>query len=293
MKRIFNIFLYFIIISTTLTVYAGENIIFTSNKKDGITVQVPTNSHYTPSTALYKGLYATGKAAEILTSGIIIEDNPNNTIKIEMKDIIFLLDNDNKRIGGIYPLYPYKEVYITALHLLKNSHFENEELKNYHFIGFYNDNTNSLFDVALIVKDLSNPDLQEFLNNSEGLKPQRASIYLNHLNLIDQNQELILTHSESSIITYNENYLFFPNKDLSYAGPSSSGAILYDKNRHHPLGSVICLSKMNNESKTGIIRSLSFSSLNKNNLVVLTQEKINSFQPLNCQNYDGRRGGGD
>lgn len=236
-----------------------------------------------------KYFFALGDAAVGLAKSFVAEDERDMHPVLRFNDVYFVRDHNQNRIAAIYPLIPLKDIYVTALHVLKNATVD-PALLNYRMVGFINEKTNSLYDLAVFVKD--DEALRIFINVASNNSNQYENVTIDHLNLVDQD-DLMITRSHAKILAASPDYLYFNLSDRSLVGPSSSGSIVYNQKLGWPVGVVVCLSSVENEVHTKLIRSLRLGVIGAAPKVELTPDLIQAFQPLNCKNYDGRRGGGD
>lgn len=275
-------------------------IVINQNKHTGdFQVSVPSNGPNAPPVVIHPktGFFATGGAAINLTNPPPSNNNTHqNYININFTDLLLIHDKKtHTQIGAAYPIPQLSGVYVTALHLLQKSYFENREVySKFKLIGFKNPNTQQIYDVVFLVDITLNADqvinkIQELTGENRSKQPL---VYINHLNQIDDNG-LSLTQSEAQIISDNYDYMFFSNSTKSFVGPSSSGAPVYTQQQNDLLGSIVCLSKVNNTQGSTVIRVVKFENLKWQNSFELKQDIIDSFKPLHCDLYGGRKGGGD
>lgn len=292
------------ILFTACNAIAQDNgsIVLDHNRLSGNTyVSVPNNDAQAPSVVVLPrtGFFATGQAAINLSKTTPPTNNnntPQNYIYLNFTDLLLIHDiNTHIQIGTAYPIPQISGVYVTALHLLQKSYFENSEVySKFKLIGFKNPNTQQIYDVVFLIDITLNAE--QVINRIQELtgkkKSKQPPVYINHLNQIDDNS-LSLTQSEAQIISDNLDYMFFSNSTKSLVGPSSSGAPVYTQQQNDLLGSIVCLSKVNNTQESTLIRAVKFENLKWQNSFELKQEIIDSFKPLNCDLYGGRKGGGD
>ena len=305
MKLNLRVFLLFLV-ALTFSVqslagwFSNQNGISIVRQNGKTKVNVPTHSDGSaPSVYVRQNgnsmVFATGAAA----TNLVARPAPAAAPRIDagsvttFTELLFISDFQNKRIAAAYPAKPLQDIYVTALHALKDAQLESKA-RSLKAFGLQNTETNQIYDIALLSEQASLPLLE---NQIKMLVPTAAEnekeIYSYHLNLIDKQGELTLSKSHSMILTANADYLFFKNNAAAFVGPSSSGAIIYESKTNYPKGIIICSSHLINSEKTPVIRALNFSVIQKSRVIELSADLIQSFKPLGCDLHDARRGGGD
>lgn len=275
----------------------GQGGISYSSRNSDIKINVPSNQGNAPSAIFLQAsgtkIFATGKAAQIISqnqaraSGDDVSSKANFH-EMNLDEIYFVRDQYQKKVGAVYPLKQLAGVYIAALHVLQAGQLD-PAISNFKIYGFVGP-SGETYDIAILVQHES--AFKNFVRMVQNQNSNSIKVYLQHLNIIDQN-DIVLTKSSAEILTASAEYLFFTNSANSHVGPISSGAPVYSFERNEAIGSVICLSTMANNQSTAVIRSLRFSALSSARIVELTPDRIQKFNPLNCKIYSGRRGGGD
>ena len=281
-----------VLAATQSVAYDGISFIRQNGKTK---VNVPINGADAPSVIMSERggamFFATGQAATNLSrANQAVQDIPSPVqpqLEVQFSELLLITDYNNKTIAAAYPIKPVIDLHITALHTLKASRINGSTARIW---GLQNIETNEVYDVAVISERLSK-ELVEVTLKSQISTSSIKDIVSFHLNMVDKGRELALSKSTAVISANNNDYFFFLNSNQSFVGPSSSGALIYAGNAAR--GIVLCTSKLINSENTHMIRALDLKVLNKSRLIELSPDLIESFKPLDCDNHDARRGGGD
>ena len=269
-------------------------------------VQVPTDANGEPPPVIVnretKGdsrqiFFATGVAATNLAKRNPLETEAkfSNLLPVlNFDDLQFIVDGSGQRIAAAYPFQSNRQILITALHALQNSQFEKPEMNEKKLWGVEDSITGKLLDIVIVSeqkdKMLLKSDLLQLIDANDFLQLGTVE----HLNVVDNGGELILSKSLLQIASTNANYVFFRNSAQAMIGYASSGAIIYNNKNNKAHSIITCASKIPLSKGENAVRNraLKLETIANNRLVELTPELINGFEKLPCDPQDGRGASG-
>lgn len=292
-----------ILLSTKFSISWCDGILYTSDQNGKTQIQTIGSSLNSDLPSVYystsslnnrqKSILATGSAAKIIAAKVERTDEylKNGVVhQSAISDLKIITDSLNQPIAALHPISSYPGLYITALHALHDSNIFNILPPNYEIIVFQ-DQHDQYLDVALITPKNNESKIIEMIQQADRNQSVQ-DVYFNQLNQIDGTSELALSQSYGRIQTENDTYLFLQIDQQNIIGPSSSGAPVYSTNQNNLIATVVCKSQLNNPNQTNVIRAVKISSLKNTKIKKIIDHQIPSPRSLNCERYDGRRGGG-
>ena len=265
------------------------------------TVEVPTNSDGTNPQVI-----VSRRTEENGSSNLFIATGLQNTVKpaskpevithpkLKFRELHLLVDGSGKRIAAAYPLQQNRQILIASLHALQNTRFENANTNSLKRWGLQDRKTGKLLDVAFITGIEDAQVVKSILSAAVETEDMISNGYADHLNVVDQHGELMLSRSDLQINSSNEKYIFYKNSQDSLIGYASSGAIIYNQKNNKAHSIVTCASKVPLNAEESVIRNraLMLNTILHYQFVELTTEMINSFENLSCESQDGSSAGG-
>lgn len=242
-----------------------------------------------------KSVLATGSAAKIIAENENLDrsDKKANSqidYQIAMSDLKIINDNENLPIAALHPIFGYFGYYVTALHALHNSNIF-KILPNNYQIYVFQDQYERYLDIAFVAPNNAESKIAEIIQLANR-NTRDQDVYFNQLNHVDGTNELALSQSQVRVQTENDSYMFLEIDQHNLLAPSSSGAPVYLANQNNLIATVVCKSQLNNPRQTDVIRAIKISSLKNAQIKKIIDQQIPTAQSLNCERYDGRRGGG-